>query len=206
MPVRVFTVPFDPGQGRFDDDAMVEALEGCRVLSLSDHAFTIDGTPVLALTVRFEPPPPPPGTASKPAAPRNRPQDALADVDQQLFEALRSWRNARAKKDGRPAYVLFTNAQLVEIATRRPATWTSRGCTKRIEGRARAERWAWMASRGWSTERSLSRTSTLCFAEPTPAATAHHRCDGSRYQRAMGRRRARLAFQRTRTRFSNVGW
>ena len=122
MPVRVFTVPFDPGQGRFDDDAMVEALEGCRVLSLSDHAFTIDGTPVLALTVRFEPPPPPPGTASKPAAPRNRPQDALADVDQQLFEALRSWRNARAKKDGRPAYVLFTNAQLVEIATRRPAT------------------------------------------------------------------------------------
>jgi superfamily II DNA helicase RecQ len=122
MPVRVFTVSFDPAQGRFDDAAMVAALEGCRVLSLSDHAFTVDGTPVLALTVRFEPPPPPPGTAAKPSAPRNRPQDALADVDKPLFEALRTWRNTRAKKDGRPAYVLFTNAQLTEIATRRPST------------------------------------------------------------------------------------
>ena len=77
---------------------------------------------MLAVTVRFDLPPPPPGTASRPAAPRSQPQDALADVDKQLFEALRSWRNARAKKDGRPAYVLFTNAQLVEIATRRPGT------------------------------------------------------------------------------------
>ena len=122
MPVRVFTVLFDPSQGRFDDDELVSALDGCRVLSLSDHAFTVDSTPVLAVTVRFDLPPPPPGTPARPKAPRDRPQDALADVDKQLFEALRSWRNTRAKKDGRPAYVLFTNAQLVDIATRRPAT------------------------------------------------------------------------------------
>ena len=131
MPVRVFTVRFDPCQGRFDDDEVVAALDGCRVLSLSDHAFTVDGTPVLALTVRFDPPPPPPGTSSRPAAPRSRPQDALPDVDQQLFEALRSWRNVRAKKDGRPAYVLFTNAQLAAIATRRP---TTKAALKLIDG------------------------------------------------------------------------
>ena len=112
MAVRVFTVSFDPTQGRFDDDAMVSALEGCRVLSLSDHAFTVDGTPVLALTVRFEPPPPLPGTATGPSVARSRPQDALADVDKQRFEALRTWRNTRAKTDGRPADVLFTNASL----------------------------------------------------------------------------------------------
>ena len=39
-----------------------------------------------------------------------------------VFEALRRWRNERAKRDGRPPYVLFTNSQLVSIARTRPDT------------------------------------------------------------------------------------
>ena len=39
-----------------------------------------------------------------------------------VFDALRKWRNERAKRDGRPPYVLFTNSQIASIARSRPDT------------------------------------------------------------------------------------
>lgn len=39
-----------------------------------------------------------------------------------VFEALRAWRAATAKEQGVPAYVVFHDATLREIATRLPAT------------------------------------------------------------------------------------
>ncbi|GIL27049.1 DNA helicase RecQ [Actinocatenispora comari] len=44
----------------------------------------------------------------------------LAPEAQPVFEALRSWRGATAKEQGVPAYVVFHDATLREIATRRP--------------------------------------------------------------------------------------
>ena len=38
-----------------------------------------------------------------------------------MFDALRDWRLERARTDGVPAYVVFDNKTLEEIATRRPA-------------------------------------------------------------------------------------
>ena len=119
MSVRVITVPYDPAARRFDDDALVAHLDGLRLVSLADHAFVIDGVPTLALVVRTEPQRPQRAPDRKEEA---RPQDALSPQSRVLFEALRSWRNARAKRDGRPAYVLFTNAQLGTIAAVRPTT------------------------------------------------------------------------------------
>ena len=46
----------------------------------------------------------------------------LTDADEALYEQLREWRRARAKQDGMPAYVIFHDATLREIARRRPAT------------------------------------------------------------------------------------
>jgi DNA helicase-2/ATP-dependent DNA helicase PcrA len=43
-----------------------------------------------------------------------------ADRDEQLFEALRSWRAARAKELSQPAYCVFTDATLTAIAEQRP--------------------------------------------------------------------------------------
>ena len=39
-----------------------------------------------------------------------------------LFDALRKWRRERAATDGVPAYVVFHDATLAEIAARRPRT------------------------------------------------------------------------------------
>jgi ATP-dependent DNA helicase RecQ len=41
---------------------------------------------------------------------------------QQLFESLRSWRGAQAKEQGVPAYVVFHDATLRELAVRHPST------------------------------------------------------------------------------------
>ncbi|MCU1476953.1 MAG: recQ [Subtercola sp.] len=51
------------------------------------------------------------------AAVADLPADAIA-----LFEALRAWRSATAKVMGVPAYVIFHDATLREIAVRRPAS------------------------------------------------------------------------------------
>ncbi|MGW5109059.1 DNA helicase RecQ [Nocardia sp. NPDC004123] len=46
----------------------------------------------------------------------------LSQSDTDLFEKLRAWRAATAKEQGVPAYVVFHDATLREIATRKPAT------------------------------------------------------------------------------------
>jgi ATP-dependent DNA helicase RecQ len=50
---------------------------------------------------------------------------ALADLTPEAtatFEALRAWRGAEAKEQGVPAYVIFHDATLREIATSGPTT------------------------------------------------------------------------------------
>ncbi|QIS24566.1 DNA helicase RecQ [Nocardia terpenica] len=51
----------------------------------------------------------------------------LAPGDTDLFERLRAWRAATAKEQGVPAYVVFHDATLREIATRKPTTLTELG-------------------------------------------------------------------------------
>lgn len=52
-----------------------------------------------------------------------RPASPAADlegVDQNLFEALRTWRRAEAERQGKPPYVIFHDATLREVAATRP--------------------------------------------------------------------------------------
>ena len=44
-----------------------------------------------------------------------------SDVDEELLEALRTWRSAEAKSRSVPAYVVFTDATLIALAEQRPA-------------------------------------------------------------------------------------
>jgi ATP-dependent DNA helicase RecQ len=67
----------------------------------------------------------------RPQRPRSR-QRSKVDIDLppdaiDLFESLRAWRAAEAKQQGVPAYVVFHDATLREIALRRPATIDSLG-------------------------------------------------------------------------------
>jgi DNA helicase-2/ATP-dependent DNA helicase PcrA len=57
--------------------------------------------------------------ARRRVAPGERPQ---VPADDPTFDALRAWRLARAREDEVPAYVVFPDRTLVEIASRRPRT------------------------------------------------------------------------------------
>lgn len=56
------------------------------------------------------------------AAPLGRCESCPADLDEALFERLRTWRASRAKEQGQPAFCVFTDATLLAIAERRPRT------------------------------------------------------------------------------------
>ncbi|MFC9251747.1 DNA helicase RecQ [Amycolatopsis thailandensis] len=66
-----------------------------------------------------------PERAAKAAARSSAKKATAADMPAEaapVFELLRSWRAAAAKEQGVPAYVIFHDATLRQIATKRPAT------------------------------------------------------------------------------------
>ena len=118
MRLKVFTLGFDPTTGRFDDSEAREFLAEREALHVFEHFFTFDGVPIWALLVTYRDPAEP-GAARVPRA-RPEPASELSESDRALYEALRRWRNDRARRDGRPAYILFNNRQLADIARLRP--------------------------------------------------------------------------------------
>lgn len=71
-------------------------------------------TPEGYRVLEAEPRVPPPAIAPRRVGP--------AGVDDPVFELLRSWRRERALGDGVPAYVVFADATLREIAALRPGS------------------------------------------------------------------------------------
>ncbi|RSN43490.1 DNA helicase RecQ [Amycolatopsis sp. WAC 04197] len=97
--------------------AAVEGDYGSLVLT-EGSAEVLNGTRKVQL--RREP-----ERAAKAAARSSAKKAAAADMPAEaapVFELLRSWRAAAAKEQGVPAYVIFHDATLRQIATKRPAT------------------------------------------------------------------------------------
>jgi ATP-dependent DNA helicase RecQ len=69
-----------------------------------------------------------PKRAAKPARTRTAaPQQELPEEAQPIFEKLRAWRAATAKEQGMPAYVIFHDATLRQIAAEVPTTLAELG-------------------------------------------------------------------------------
>ncbi|MEO3807977.1 DNA helicase RecQ [Sphaerisporangium sp. B11E5] len=65
------------------------------------------------------------GRADRPAAPGGKPRRAVAELPEHavpVFERLRAWRAASAREQGVPAYVIFHDATLREIAAVAPTS------------------------------------------------------------------------------------
>jgi ATP-dependent DNA helicase RecQ len=74
---------------------------------------------------------------------RSQAKDALAAVpaaDRKLFTALRAWRAEVSKTDGVPAYVVFHDATLLEIAGLRPTSLTELAAVNGV-GQTKLERY-----------------------------------------------------------------
>lgn len=123
--MRMFTFKLDPVAGTFDDSALTEFFTAHDALDATEHWFVHDGVPTLTMVVRYREVPPSRHAASHPgeSAEGRRGSEPSIEMEPEhraIFEALRKWRNDRAKRDGRPPYVLFTNGQLAKIARARP--------------------------------------------------------------------------------------
>ncbi|MGW0181718.1 DNA helicase RecQ [Nocardia sp. NPDC003345] len=102
---------------------------GVLTLTEASEAVLFDGRTV---RLRREPERPTPSRAARGAkAARSAPADlGAADVD--LFEKLRQWRADTAKEQGVPAYVVFHDATLRDIAARKPADLPALGALSGI--------------------------------------------------------------------------
>lgn len=94
---------------------------GERIHPCGDACDACTGEDVLAEARRAAPSRAPRPPASAPVR-REPAREAAAPGDAALFEALRAWRARTARARGVPAYVVFHDATLLEIAARRPAS------------------------------------------------------------------------------------
>lgn len=113
MEVKVFSLRW--GECGFDDAPMQAWLDGRPALHVWEHLISRDGQPVWCLLVGA----PERAQPSRPARPEGE-RTEVSPGAQPLFEALWRWRNDRARRDGRPAYVLFHNTTLAAIAEAAP--------------------------------------------------------------------------------------
>ena len=130
MKVKVFTLPWRPEAGGFDDGALQAFLQERIVLEVTEHFFIHENVPVLVLTLRYRDESPRLRRRVAPAASPVAqgaeagvaPRSLLDPEEQARFEALRVWRNQHAKAMGRPPYLVLTNRQLAELAAAPPKT------------------------------------------------------------------------------------
>ncbi|GMA36464.1 hypothetical protein GCM10025876_26680 [Demequina litorisediminis] len=88
--------------------------------------------------------------ATRPRPRRATTTDSLRDLDAdqlRLYEALKAWRLAIAQRDAKPAFTVFVDSTLVEIAQRRPGTrGSSRRCAEWAPPNSRrtaSKCWTW---------------------------------------------------------------
>ncbi len=124
MNLAVVTLRFDVEAGAFDDAPLRAFTAEHDVLGFHEHFFEVGGTPYWAVLLRWQAPRSA-GSAGEPTRPRTDWAATVPSEDRGLYEALRSWRNERARQEGRPAYVLFTNRQIAAITLARPDTEAS---------------------------------------------------------------------------------
>lgn len=123
MKVKVFTLPWQSDGSGFRDTEVVSFMAEHDAVDVAQHFFVHEKTPVLVLVVSYR------EAVSAPrfVRPHGRPMadevsGDLGPDERRRFEALRTWRNAFARRTGKPPYVVFTNRQASALARLNPGT------------------------------------------------------------------------------------
>ena len=131
--LRIFSLPFCPEKGGFDDTPLQEYLaEGRALLDVQHHLLEPHGSPWMILLVKTRP-----LESSHPRQRQERQQAqekrrnkeewkaSLVDEEaRQRFELLEDWRRERAKEQGVPPFLLLNNRLLTKIAEHNPTSKT----------------------------------------------------------------------------------
>jgi len=119
MLIKIITLPFNSAYGGFNDAELRDFMKGNEIISVRDHFFMRHDVAYLTLIIKYLP-----GLQELDVRPKGTKEEpwrkALSEADMGLFNLLREWRAKRAKKEGYPPYILFTNVQLAEMVKSRP--------------------------------------------------------------------------------------
>ncbi|WP_280397738.1 DNA helicase RecQ [Nocardia carnea] len=102
---------------------------GVLTLTEASESVLFDGRTV---RLRREPERPTPSRAARSAKSAKAAAVELTEADTSLFERLRQWRADTAKEQGVPAYVVFHDATLREIAARKPGDLAALGAVSGV--------------------------------------------------------------------------
>lgn len=121
MKIKVFTLRYDSDAGGFDDSVLDLFFAEHDALQVSEHFFIHENTPTLGLVVTYRS-----SVRLKKGLPKVQTgehrdrirelRDELTPREQSVYDALRKWRNDKAKAEGKPPYLFLTNRQIYEIS------------------------------------------------------------------------------------------
>jgi len=112
MSIRIFTIPFDPQKGLFQDEDLSKFLLNKHIRRLQPEFFQLDGHAYWTVFVEYE------TVVSEDTAE----SDGLDTAQRLLFQRLKEWRKELAEKDGIPVFIIATNKQLLNVIKRAPVT------------------------------------------------------------------------------------
>ena len=114
MAFRIMTVPFDSDRGVFPDNELNTFLLDKKVMSYRVEFFIHAGRPYWSVFIQYE------EIDDKSV---EKLITSLGERQKLIFERLKDWRKEKGKELGMPAYIIFSNGQLVELAKRLPQTY-----------------------------------------------------------------------------------
>ena len=143
MRIHVLTLKFDPAREAFDDAALRDFIKDKEIVSCDSTFFSRNGQQYLCMVVAYHVSETEPDVSAETTRKTGKTaawRSMVSDADMPLFNAMRDWRNERAKKDGIPAYVISNNTELAQIVTEKPRSLNALRAIPGI-GQAKAERY-----------------------------------------------------------------
>ncbi len=115
MPIRILTVPFDPVQEVFHDDAVTSFISNKRVISMRPEFFRQDGRTYWTVFVEYE-------NVLSDHMTKAQAEDGLTGPQKLLMKRLREWRKEKADREKIPVFIIATNKQLEDVVRQAPRT------------------------------------------------------------------------------------
>lgn len=112
LKLKIFTLRFlEPANG-FDDSPLQEFTADKEIIEHTEHFFIHDGVPYLTVVLSYRGATP---DGRKRSQSRRDPRTELDAHEREGYDALRTWRAAKAKQEGIPPYMIANNKQLARM-------------------------------------------------------------------------------------------
>jgi superfamily II DNA helicase RecQ len=135
MNLEIFTLKFSEESKKFESEEIKEFIKNHKVEWIKEEFFVYQAVPYLTFIIQYQHISAPKQGETKPSVEWTKTdkenkekidwKEDLSPEETPLFNALRQWRNLKAREEGYSAYVILTNKQLYEITKLKPKSFAS---------------------------------------------------------------------------------